>query len=127
MENNNIIYGLGLHEGGGNIILLNFLKSIKFTNSKFIIYLDSRIDKRSFIDLNKKKFKFIYKKNNLITRLALELNLSKLENNIIFINGIPPIFHMKSKTNVLFQNLNIFNTRLNLILYIKRFFKKYLI
>ena len=84
MENNNIIYGLGLHEAGGNIILLNFLKSIKFTNSKFIIYLDSRIDKRSFIDLNKKNFKFIYKKNNLITRLALELNLSKLENNIIF-------------------------------------------
>lgn len=121
MENNNIIYGLGLHEGGGNIILLNFLKSIKFTNSKFIIYLDSRVDKRSLLDLNNKNFKFIYKKNNFITRFVLELKLSKLENNIIFfINGIPPIFHMKSETKVLFQNLNIFNTRDSILFYISK-------
>ena len=120
---NNIIYGLGLHEGGGNIILLNFLKSMKFTNSKFTIYLDSRIDNRSMSYLNKKKFKLIYKKNNFINRVLLEYKLSKLENRIIFfLNGIPPIFHMKSQIKVLFQNLNIFNTRDSLLFYFSKDF-----
>ena len=100
MNNENIIYALGVHKGGGLIILKEFLKRKK----NYFYYFDSRLNPIHYRHI--KHYKVI--KKNLIGLLKLYSNIPKKTKNIIFINGLPPFLSLKKNIFVLFQNLNIF-------------------
>ena len=100
MNNENIIYALGIHKGGGLIILREFLKRKK----NYFYYFDSRLDPIHYKNI--KNYKVI--KKSFINIFQLNLNLLKKDTNFIFINGIPPFLNLKKNIFVLFQNLNIF-------------------
>lgn len=123
-----IIYALGLHEGGGYIILINLLNSISKTSSKYKIYLDARLKKYEKNIPQNKNFEIIYLKNNLIHRFFTERKLSKEKyKKITFINGFPPLFHLPYHTSVLFQNLNIFNPKKTYRFYFSKDLLRYFI
>ena len=100
MSNANIIYSVGIYQGGGLIVLKDFIKYSK--NSFF--YFDSRLHPSFYKNI--KFFKVV--KNNFISKLILQKKLSKIKKNIYFINGLPPIFKYKGIVAVLFQNTNVF-------------------
>ena len=99
MNNEKIIYALGVHKGGGLSVLKEFLK-----NKKFFFYFDSRLDPIHYKDI--KHYKVI--KKNFINLLFIYFDLLKKDSDFFFINGIPPLFNLKKNVFVLFQNLNIF-------------------
>ena len=111
MNDENIIYALGVHKGGGLIILKEFLKRKK----NYFYYFDSRLNPIHYRHI--KHYKVI--KKNLIGLLKLYSNIPKKTKNIIFINGLPPFLSLKKNIFVLFQNLNIFPPKkiLNLLLW----------
>ena len=123
-----IIYALGLHEGGGYIILMNLINAISNSSSKYKIYLDERIKKYEKNIPQNKNFEILYIKNNLINRFFTERKLSKEKyEKITFINGIPPLFHLPYHTSVLFQNLNIFNPKKTYRFYFSKDLLRYFI
>ena len=106
MKNNSIIYAVGIHTGGGLSILKEFLK-----NKRYFFYLDSRLDPIHYKDI--KNYKII--KKNFINLIILYFDFFKKESNFFFINGIPPLFNLKKNIFVLFQNLNIFPPKKNIL------------
>jgi len=100
MNNENIIYALGVHKGGGLIILKEFLKKKK----NFFYYFDNRLNPIHYRHI--KHYKVI--KKNFINVLKIYSAIPKKTKNIIFINGLPPFLNLKKNIFVLFQNLNIF-------------------
>lgn len=100
MNNENIIYAIGIHKGGGLTILKEFFKKKK----NYFYYLDSRLNPIHYRHI--KHYKVI--KKNLINILKLYFSIPKKTKNIIFINGLPPFLNLKKNVFILFQNLNIF-------------------
>lgn len=102
-----IIYAAGIHSGGGLFVMNNLKKNMKADED--IIYLDQRLKKDRFFN----DFKVILVKNNLFSKLYSEFKIKKQINEdvkeIVFLNGLPPIFKYKSKVTTYFQNANILN------------------
>lgn len=94
-------YTIGLHKEGGLNILNKFLKE----NENYIYILDKRLK-------GKIKVKNSYFKSNnfffvIIHLFFLKFKLRK-EDNLIFLNGLPPVFKFKCTVSVMFQNANLF-------------------
>lgn len=120
-----IIYALGIHSGGGKV-LLDYLLSSHFFDDVNILICDSRYivpDKLAF------KISIIYVEPNLICRWLAEIklkNLSKKNPNlkIFCFSNMPPALRLHNKTILFFQNalllpgidfkLKSFKTRLRL-------------
>jgi glycosyltransferase involved in cell wall biosynthesis len=102
-----IIYAAGIHSGGG-LFILNYLKK-DMKVGEDIIYLDERLKKDRFFN----KFKVIITKNNFFSKFYSEFKIKKEVDKgikeIIFLNGLPPIFKYKSNVITYFQNANILN------------------
>jgi len=102
-----IIYAAGIHSGGG-LFVLNYLKKDMKVNED-IIYLDERLKKDHFFN----KFKVIIIKNNFFSKLYSEFKIKKEIDKgikeIIFLNGLPPIFKYQSNVIAYFQNANVLN------------------
>ena len=102
-----IIYAAGIHSGGG-LFVLNYLKKDMKVNED-IIYLDERLKKDHFFN----KFKIIIIKNNFFSKLYSEFKIKKEIDKgikeIIFLNGLPPIFKYQSNVIAYFQNANVLN------------------
>lgn len=97
---NNIIYALGIHEGGGKRIIHNLINQIK-SNNVFLM-LDNRLK-----SINS-KVNYNYYKPSFLFRIIYEYKLKKydINDNIIFINGLPPLFKIKARSIVFLMNLN---------------------
>jgi glycosyltransferase involved in cell wall biosynthesis len=102
-----IIYAAGIHSGGG-LFVINYLKK-KMKASEDIIYLDERLKKDHFFN----KFEVVIIKNNFFSKVYSEFKIKKQINKgikeIVFLNGLPPIFKYKSNVITYFQNANILN------------------
>ena len=102
-----IIYAAGIHSGGG-LFIINYLKK-KMKASEDIIYLDERLKKDHFFN----KFEVVIIKNDFFSKVYTEFKIKKQINKgikqIIFLNGLPPIFKYKSNVIAYFQNANILN------------------
>ena len=102
-----IIYAAGIHSGGG-LFVINYLKKSMKVNED-IIYLDERLKKDHFFN----KFKVVIVKNNFFSKIYSEFKIKKQINEdikeIVFLNGLPPIFKYKSNVITYFQNANILN------------------
>jgi len=102
-----IIYAAGIHSGGG-LFVINYLKENMKVN-KDIIYLDERLKKDHFFD----KFKVVIIKNNFFSKLYSEFKIRKQIDEgvkeVVFLNGLPPLFRYKSNVVAYFQNANILN------------------
>ena len=102
-----IIYAAGIHSGGG-LFVINYLKKNMKANED-VIYLDERLKKDHFFN----KFKVVIVKNNFFSKIYSEFKIKKQVNEgikeIIFLNGLPPIFKYKSNVITYFQNANILN------------------
>ena len=100
-----IIYAAGLHSGGG-LFILNYLREI-ISSKEDIFFLDERLKKDKFYN----KFNIFIVKNNFFSKLYNELKIKliydKNNNEIIYLNGLPPIFKLKTKVVSYFQNANI--------------------
>ncbi len=103
---NKAIYAAGIHSGGG-LFILDYLKK-KIISKDDTIYLDERLKNNKFYN----KCNVIYVKNNFVSKLYSEYSIVKKTSNkvkeIIFLNGIPPLFGCSKKIIVYFQNANIF-------------------
>lgn len=114
-KNKKIIYAVGLHTGGGSFIF-NYLKN-RIISDNDLIFVDERLKNPKI----KKKSLFITVKNSLISKLISEYYMGGYKYNdykeIIFMNGLPPIFNFSQKLSVYFQNANIlyFDFNLNFI------------
>ena len=104
-KKNKLIFGAGLHAGGG-LFILNYLRS-KITSKGDIFFLDQRI----ILDKFYNNFEIYLVKNNLISKFYSELKIKIFFDNpnseIIFLNGLPPFFKFKAKVTAYFQNANI--------------------
>ena len=94
-------YSIGLHKEGGLNILKKFIKE----NKNYIYILDKRLK-------GKIKVKNSYFKSNnffsiLIYLIYLKFKLRK-EDNLIFLNGLPPILKFNCSVSVTFQTANLF-------------------
>ena len=102
-----IIYAAGIHSGGG-LFVINYLKK-KMKASEDIIYLDERLKKDHFFN----KFEVVIIKNNFFSKVYSEFKIKNQINKsikeIVFLNGLPPIFKYKSNVITYFQNANILN------------------
>ena len=68
------------------------------------IFLDSRLK-------TEKKKNYIFVNSNHFMRILHFIKLRKIlkpNDHILFLNGLPPIFNLKCKTSVAFQNANLF-------------------
>ena len=94
-------YSIGLHKEGGLNILKKFIKE----NNNYIYILDKRLKGKITVKNS------IFKSNNFfsifIFLIYLKLKLKK-EDNLIFLNGLPPILGFKCNVSVTFQNANLF-------------------
>ena len=108
-----IIYAAGIHSGGG-LFILNYLKK-KISSKKNIFFLDERLK----VDKFYRKFNVFYVKKTFFSKFYNELKIKLLydssENEIIFLNGLPPIFKFKSMVVSYFQNANIIKSKKNLV------------
>ena len=104
-----IIYAAGLHSGGG-LFILNYLKK-KIFNKEDIFFLDERLKLDKFY----KNLKIILVKDGFFSKFYSELKIKlfydKNENNIIFLNGLPPFFKYKNHVVSYFQNANILTSK----------------
>ena len=102
-----IIYAAGIHSGGG-LFVINYLKENMKVNED-IIYLDERLKKDHFFD----KFKVVIIKNNFFSKLYSEFKIRKQVDEgvkeVVFLNGLPPLFRYKGNVVAYFQNANILN------------------
>lgn len=100
-----IIFAAGIHSGGG-LFIFNYLKS-KIISKEDIVYIDERL--RDIKSLG--KLRLIYVKKNIFSKIYYEFKAirSKVRNNneIIFLNGLPPFLRTSKKVTVYFQNANI--------------------
>lgn len=108
-----IIYAAGIHAGGGLFVLNHLKKKMNF--NKDIIYLDERNEDSGFF----KKFEMYLIKNNIFSKIFSEYTIKKKINKnikeIIFLNGLPPIFRYKTKVTTYFQNANILKFKSNIM------------
>lgn len=94
-------YSIGLHKEGGLNILNKFIKE----NENYIYILDRRLKGKIRIKNS------YFKRNNFFNVLFFLIYLKfkiKKEDNLIFLNGLPPIFKYKCNVSVMFQNANLF-------------------
>ena len=105
MFKKNIIYAVGLHQGGGKVILESFLS--KFHNRERIeLIVDDRLSNKLLNDNQyDKNFSIKVVSSKFFARIIHDYNLKKYPNNtnILFLNGLPPLFKLKSRTLVFFS------------------------
>lgn len=100
-----IIFAAGIHSGGG-LFILNHLKQ-KIISFEDTVYIDERLKNSMFL----RKSRLIYVKKNIFSKIYNEFKALKsnaiTNNEIIFLNGLPPFLSSSKKVTVYFQNANI--------------------
>lgn len=131
-----IIYALGIHSGGGKVLLDHLLLSEMFGKTHLLI-CDSRYSPPIEIFL---KVKIVKIKPNIFKRWKAEYILKKesLEMkgvDILCFSSMPPLFRLSGKTILFFQNAlllpkiktNIRNTKINLRICYEKFWIRFFI
>lgn len=100
MKQDNLIYAVGIYKGGGLQVLKEFLKY----NKNLFFYFDSRLHPDHFKNI--KNYKIV--KQSIISLILNYIELRKINKNIFFVNGLPPLISFTGNIFVVYQNLNIF-------------------
>lgn len=93
-----------IHQGGGKVILLAFLKEKISENYNLKCFIDERLS------INFEEFKdviFIKVKPNLISRINAEYGFKKISSEFdifYFLGNLPPLFKLKCKVVLFLQN-----------------------
>lgn len=100
-----IIYALGIHSGGGKVLLDHILSSNMFEKIDFLI-CDSRYAVPAGLNF---QINIIFIKPNLISRWLAEIKLRNIsasinQTEIFCFSNMPPAFKLKGKTILFFQN-----------------------